>query len=385
VRAAYGLYYEDLRSDLWTYPAVNQPFVIREFVNNPYSLQDPYRGRVNPFPYIYSPETAKFSFPMGLTTVIAPTLSAPYIHQMSFSLEKALPSNMTVKAAYVGKLAHNLVRMVQKNPAVYIPGQSTTANTDQRRIIMPGVYTRLREIATNSNSAYHSLQLSVNRRFSNGLTFMAAYTLGKLLDYYSDQNIGQTPQDPYNHAADRARSDEDRRHVINLSWVYELPFLRTQNGIAGQVLGGWSLSGLTSIASGLPVEVLAGRDNSLTGVGFDRPDLVGDPVREHSSRDAMIQGFFNTAAFAHNPPGRYGTAGRNLFSGPAHSSTNLALTKSFRISERFGRIQFRSEFFNAFNQVNFGQPEGRLVNRNFGRILGAGDPRILQFALRYQF
>jgi hypothetical protein len=214
---------------------------------------------------------------------------------------------------------------------------------------------------------------------------MASYTLGKFLDEYSAQNLGQTPQDPYNWRGDRSRSDEDRRHVFNASFVYELPFFRTPKGLLPHVIGGWSLSGLISIASGEPVNVLAGRDASLTGVGFDRPNLVGDPVRSHSSRQDMIQNFFDTTAFVANQPGRYGTAGRNLFSGPASSITNLALTKNFRISERFGSIQFRSEFFNAFNQVNFGQPEARLNNRNFGRILTAGDPRIVQFALRYQF
>ena len=139
------------------------------------------------------------------------------------------------------------------------------------------------------------------------------------------------------------------------------------------------------MVSGLPVYVTSGRDFSLTGVGFDRPDLSGNPERSHASREDMIQMFFNTAAFVANQPGKYGNAGRNLFSGPASSTTNLALSKTFPISERLGRIQFRSEFFNALNQVNFGQPEARLVNQNFGRIQTAGSPRIVQFALRYQF
>src|SRR6266849_5619883 len=251
VRAAYGLFYEDFRSDIWTYPAVNQPFVIREFINNPFSLSDPYRGRVNPFPYIYTPGGAKFSLPMGLFTVPAPVITSPYVHQMSF-----------------------------------------------------------REVATNSNSSYHSLILSMNRRFSNGLTFLSAYTLGKFLDYYSAQNLGQTPQDPYNDRADRSRSDEDRRHVWVSSFVYEIPVLKSQKGILGRVLGGWEISGVVHLTSGLPVWVRSDRDNSLTGVGFDRPDLVGNPVRSHADRNDMVNRFFNTAAFAPNQPGSYGNAGR---------------------------------------------------------------------------
>jgi hypothetical protein len=385
IRTSYGLFYEDFRSDIWTYPAVNQPFVIREFIDNPFSLTDPYRGRVNPFPYIYTPTSAKFSFPMGLYTVPAPVLTSPYIHQMSLTIERALPAGIIAKAGYVGKLAHNLLRMEQKNPAVYIPGRSTTANTDSRRILMPGIYTSFREVTTSSNAAYHSLQLSVNRRFSGGLTWMLSYTLGKLLDYYSAQNIGQTSQDPFNYRADRARSDEDRRHVMAVSFVYEIPVWRDQRSALRKALGGWSVAGVVSILSGLPVWVRSDRDNSLTGVGFDRPDLVGDPVRTHTSRDDMIRQFFNTAAFVPNQPGRYGNAARNLFSGPAHSSTDLSLVKNFAISERAGRIQFRTEFFNAWNQVNFSQPEARLANQNFGRIQSAGSPRIVQFAMKYVF
>jgi hypothetical protein len=385
VRAAYGLFYEDFRSDIWTYPAVNQPFVIREFINNPFSLSDPYRGRVNPFPYIYTPGGAKFSLPMGLFTVPAPVITSPYVHQMSFSVERALPGNMVLKAGYVGKLGHNLLRMVQKNPAAYIPGQSTTANTDQRRILLPGIYSSFREVATNSNSSYHSLILSMNRRFSNGLTFLSAYTLGKFLDYYSAQNLGQTPQDPYNDRADRSRSDEDRRHVWVSSFVYEIPILKSQKGIPGRVLGGWEISGVVHLTSGLPVWVRSDRDNSLTGVGFDRPDLVGNPVRSHADRNDMVNQFFNTAAFAPNQPGRYGNAGRNIFSGPAQSTTDLSLAKNFLVSDKLGRVQFRTEFFNTLNQVNFSPPEARRANQNFGRLQSAGSPRILQFALKYLF
>lgn len=396
VRIAYGLFYENFRSDIWTYPAVNQPFVIREFINNPFSLSDPYRGRVSPFPYIFTPGGAKFSFPMGLFTVPAPELAMPYVHQLSFSVEHSLPGNMVFKGAYVGKLAHNLLRMVQKNPARYIPGTdpnspcagraaSCTQNTDARRIIHPGIYSSFREIATNSNSSYHSLQLSLNRRFSNGLTFLTAYTFGKLLDFYSAQNLGTTPQDPYNHRAERARSDEDRTHVFNASFVYELPFLREQKGPLGKALGGWALSGIVGLASGLPVWIRTGQDRSLTGVDFDRPDLVGDPHREHASRGDMVEQFFNRAAFVANQPGRYGNTGRNVISGPAQATTDLSLVKNFPLSERWGTLQFRTEFFNAFNQVNFGAPEGRVTNANYGKIQTAGSPRIVQFALRYQF
>ena len=200
IRAGYGLFFEDQRTDPWIYPAVNQPFVIQKTVFDPYSFTDPYRGQQDPFPYIYTAQTARFSLPMGLTTVSAPVVKLPYVHHLSFSVEKSLPANTVLKVGYSGKLAHNLLRMNELNPAVYIPGQSTIANTDQRRIILPGIYSNVRQISGSSDSAYHALEVSVNKRLSRGFTIMGAYTFSKFLDYYSATNLGQFPQDPLQYA-----------------------------------------------------------------------------------------------------------------------------------------------------------------------------------------
>jgi hypothetical protein len=304
---------------------------------------------------------------------------------MSFSVERSLPWNTVLKVSYVGKLAHNLVRMNQKNPATYIPGKSTIANTDSRRMLLPGVYASVREVNTTSNSAYHSLQVLVNKRLSRGLTVLVAYTRGKLLDYYSAMNLGQVPQNPNSQRADRSRSDEDRRHVFNTSFFYEIPAGRLRNGIAGKGLGGWTLSGQVRYSSGAPINILSGQDFSLTGVGFDRPDLVGDPKRSYSSRDDRMLQYFNTGAFVANQPGQYGNVGRNLLTGPGNWSNSFALAKAFAISERLGKIQFRSEFFSAFNHMTLGTPNNTLTNRSFGRILSGGGARVVQLALRYQF
>ncbi|MEO6910864.1 MAG: carboxypeptidase regulatory-like domain-containing protein, partial [Edaphobacter sp.] len=275
IRAAYGLYFEDMRSDIWTYPAVNQPFVISNTVNTPSSLKDPYAGHINPFPYVYTPQSAKFTFPMSLFTFPAPTLNAPYVHNLSFSFQRELPTGLILQLGYVGKLERNLIRMVQKNPAIYTGSGSTLGNTDARRTIMPGTYSSLRQLCTCSDATYNSMQASLTRRYKDGLTFMLSYTWGKLLDYYSATNLGQTPQDPYNEAADRGRSDYDRRHVFNGSVVYSIPFFKNADRPLRAVFGGWSASSIVSLATGNPVFIVSGRDFSLTGVNFDRPNLVG--------------------------------------------------------------------------------------------------------------
>ena len=131
------------------------------------------------------------------------------------------------------------------------------------------------------------------------------------------------------------------------------------------------------------------------GVAQERQDRVVErrgrqfdaPCRRQLavSRNDAIQQFFTTTAFVANQPGRYGNVGRNLLYGPTQVTNDLSLVKSFPISERLGKLQFRSEFFNAWNRVNLGQPVPQLNNRNFGKIQTAGDPRVLQFALRYVF
>jgi hypothetical protein len=351
-------------------------------------MVDPYAGTVDPFPYVYSPENSKFTFPMSLFTVPAPTLNAPYVHNLSASIQQQLPGGMQFNIGYVGKLEHGLVRMLQANPAVYTGPSSTIANTDSRRPLLPGVYGSVRLICTCSNATYHSMQASLSKRYNNGLTFMAAYTFGKLLDYYSATNLGQTPQNPADPGADRGPSDFDRRHVFAGSIVYQIPFYKDANPILRSVFSNWAVNSLIQLSSGNPFTVTTGRDASLTGVNFDRPNVVGIPYRaSYLNKTDKINRYFNTSAFTANLPGTYGNAGRNLLYGPGLANVNLSLVRSFPITEHFGTMQFRAEFFNAFNHANFGQPDGSLSNAStsFGKITTAGDPRIMQFALRYQF
>lgn len=388
IRASYGMFFEDLRSDVFTYAAVNQPFVISNTVNAPRSMVDPYAGTVDPFPYVYDPQNSKFTLPMSLFTVPTATLNAPYVHNFSASIQQQLPGGVQFNIGYVGKLEHGLIRMLQANPAVYTGPSSTIANTDSRRPLLPGVYASVRLVCTCSPATYHSMQASLSKRYNNGLTFMTAYTYGKLLDQYSATNLGQTPQDPANPGADRGRSDFDRRHVFAGSIVYQIPFYKDANPILRSVFANWGVNSLIQLSSGNPFTVTTGRDASLTGVNFDRPNVVGIPYRaSYTNKTDKINRFFNTSAFTANLPGTYGNAGRNIISGPGLANVNLSLVKSIPITEHFGTMQFRAEFFNALNHANFGQPDGNLSNAStsFGKITTAGDPRIMQFALRYQF
>jgi hypothetical protein len=165
---------------------------------------------------------------------------------------------------------------------------------------------------------------------------------------------------------------------------------KLENRVTNLLLGGWTISGITTIQSGTPLTFLMGDDVALDGTFGDQhaqlqPGVtVKDIVLDHRDGASMITRFFNTAAFVPTgqvPRGTYGNAGRGLISGPALNATDLALMKDFPFGEPF-RVQLRGEAFNAFNQVNFGNPTTNVASGAFGRIRSAGDPRILQVALK---
>jgi hypothetical protein len=231
-------------------------------------------------------------------------------------------------------------------------------------------------------SAYHSLQIELNRRSSAGLQFNSSYTLSKSLDTISAVNLSQTIPDPFNFRHHRGRSDWDRRHAVVFSGVWTPPLYRSQQGVAAMVLGGWSLSGITSLQSGTPLSISSGQDTMLNGTGNNsRADIVGDPERSHTSRADMVTKFFNTEAFAQPKPGSPGTSGRGILSGPARVNTDFAVLKDIRLAEEY-RFQFRAEFFNVFNQVNFNNPGTTLGNSQFGLISGAQPGRTIQLGLK---
>jgi hypothetical protein len=154
------------------------------------------------------------------------------------------------------------------------------------------------------------------------------------------------------------------------------------------VLNGWMVNGLVTWQSGFPFSVSAGRDNSLAGVNRDRADYIGGGSpnlgydRPHGE---MVAQFFDTTRFVQNAPGTFGNSGKNIIRGPRFFNTDIGLLKNNPITERLN-LQFRAEFFNVFNNVNFNLPNANLSSgAQFGRITSALDPRILQFGLKMLF
>jgi len=256
-------------------------------------------------------------------------------------------------------------------------------------------YAQLFQAENVVSSHYNSLQAKLDKRFSNGLSFLASYTWSHSIDgasvFFGSGANGTTifPQDNYNLRAERGNSDFDIRHRLSWSFTYELPVPHNVPKVLGE---GWQVGGILTLQTGQPFSVLAGSGNSGTGLGNDRPDLVGDP----NAGPHAVEKWFNTDAFVINQPLTFGSAGRNIVVGPGYRDFDFSILKNTKFGERFN-AQFRTEFFNITNHPSFALPSSILAAPNFGSLfttpdaaqnnvgLGSGGPRLIQFALKLSF
>jgi hypothetical protein len=185
-------------------------------------------------------------------------------------------------------------------------------------------------------------------------------------------------EDPYDRNLDHGPCDTDVRHNWNNSLVYETP--KFKNRVTGQLLGHWQAGGLITVHSGFPFNPLTGVDDSRTGVGLDRPNIVGSPYVKNLNTQVWI----NPATFVANTVGTFGDAGYNGLLGPKFFDIDANVTRFFPITEHRS-LELRFEFFNVLNHVNFNNPVASLSSASFGIIQSAADPRILQLAAKFRF
>ncbi|HEY2934059.1 MAG TPA: TonB-dependent receptor [Acidobacteriota bacterium] len=260
-----------------------------------------------------------------------------------------------------------------------------------------------RLVSNAAYSSYHGMQLQFSRRFLNGLQAQANYTLSKNLDITSTtQPTGQSVTDFFQRNLDKSVSGNDVTHDFKSNFIYELPFGRgkrfggSTGGFMNQFIGGWQVSSIIEVASAFPFGIGYGSQSS-SWQGGDRPDFVpGAKVDGHTNdigktkRDAQGRViYFTQDDFAGLfQPAKLGTVGNTpnrWLRGPGFWLVDFSVLKDFKISES-RELQFRAEFFNVFNTVNFSNPNTNLESGNFGQITGQnGDPRLIQFALKLYF
>src|SRR5262245_36778991 len=270
----------------------------------------------------------------------------------------------------------------------FIPGTTTRFNPDALRPYKG--LSILRENNNDANSMYHGLQIGANRRFTKGFLFGMAYTYSKSMD------DGSAQRDVVPNALDVSNlwgpSTYDRRHVLVLNAVYQLPFFRSKSNLAGKLLGGWTISGISQLQSGNPATITIGDDNAGVGPGSGAQYYLinGNPVLSGSERKFAVNAtdpnfWFNTTAFSRPAAGTISNQqARGSFYQPGFQNHNMAVIKDFSITEGH-RIQFRAEAFNWLNHPNLNDADTSPTSANFGKITAKGGNRELQFALRYQF
>jgi len=253
---------------------------------------------------------------------------------------------------------------------------------------------------TISNSAYNGFQASLEKRFSKGLQFTAAYTFGKSLDNASTfENL----VDPVNPKRNRSLSLFDARNRFVFSYYWEFPVPK-YDGFKGKVLNGWAMSGITTFQSGFPIRITEQDDIELqSSFDFETPGQpnVAAPFHSINPRKltcaagtgtdpttcTLINAGFNPDAFteATVQPGTIGNAPRTICCGPGINNWEFGFVKSTPFGERY-KVDFRAELFNAFNHAQFFQPDGNTTDgTDFGRVKRARDPRLIQFALKFYF
>ncbi len=389
IRGGFGSFYDTYQNGIYNNRFVDtSPFSVQVNLNpatTPFS--DPYRGMVNPFPAPYPPPK-DIAFPL-------PDLAASYdvghngvnqtpvAYDWNFTVEHQLTSSWLIRAAYVGSHASHLMETVELSPLVYPTKQH--------------LYSQYSDIAMASqdvNSSYNSLQATLQKRFSHGFTILANYTWSKSIDDLPNgQDIttvvtGNSSPIPWylpgRHAFDRGPSEFDHTHRFVASFDWALPSLLGRPMALRLIAGGWQLTGLLSAQSGGPLTILAGKDESGTALGTDRGVyLGGDTYGPGACGTAKpCVDWLNRDAFALPAAGTYGNLGKGALRGPGLLTYDGGLFKEFPIVER-ARLQFRAEFFNLFNRVNFNNPSTSISAAGFGRITGAGDPRIGQLALKF--
>ena len=367
LRGGYGVFYERIEGN-FIFSAVNNPPFIQQTTIFNGNVDNPGGGTAGP------------NQPQQISNSHYLDMKVPRVMNWSLGVQQRLSNNTTLDVAYVGSSAANLSYQQNINQ---LPVGTLTAN--------PGVnvnalrpyqgYADIYEYNTGANSIYNSLQVQVRKQFSGAGLVNLSYTWSKARTDANAYNY--TPRDSYDLRADWGPSSYNRNHVLVISYVYPLPFWRTGNTWYQKALGGWQISGVTTLQTGLPLNVTLAKDVAGTGVGNQRPDLVSDPK-------AGVTGtqFLNPAAFAVPTAGTFGNLGAYSIFGPGTNNWDASLQKSFPIRESF-KADFRAEFYDFPNHMSYFNVNTGSYSAtppaSFGQVTSATDPRTLQFALRLSF
>ena len=419
VRGGYGIFFDRPNMRLFNSQLFNMPYEMlataletpseSPFVQVPLPSAFPLTPSGNPsyFPFGGYPAVLPYT-PYGSTT-LTPTVvpatglypdlqdwSIPYVQTFNLGVQASFANNWMLDLGYVGSEGRKFPRLFSFNQAAtpafggYYPAGSLGGPLFPGfgNLPAPGLGSLLME--SNSNSNYNSLQATLNKRFSHGLQMLLSYTWSHSIDDYSGSDVSDitvTPGDLVNQQRNYGNSDFDRRQRFVASYLYNLPDVyRGGSAFGKKLLDSWSLSGIVTLQSGLPFSIY-GEDTLFAATTGDLAPgrTVASAIKGGNVADRLNE-YFDTSAFVSpSALGDFGQLGRNIIRGPKQINTDLSIMKLIPVTES-QRLEFRAEFFNLFNNVNFANPVNIQSSYNFGQIATTTTgPRVVQFALKYAF
>jgi hypothetical protein len=290
-------------------------------------------------------------------------------------VQRELVANTVLTVAYVGMKGTHV--LVTENINAALPGPGAVAARRPYPNLGDGT-----AVGDWGNSTYHSLQTTVQRRFSSGLSMLAAWTWSHSIDNTSGTG-SETVQTPYNLHLNRGNSTFDLRHNVALSWTYELPFAKRKSGPLQWIAGGWQINSIDSFQSGTPFTVTMQSSLLNAGSGVQWPNRLASG----SLANPTIARWFDPTAFLSPGNYLYGNSGRNILVGPRTTQFDVSLFKSFAFGQdrnaltgagAVRRVQFRAEAFNLANTPQFNNPNASIGNLSVAQITSAGQPPLFQ-------
>jgi hypothetical protein len=307
--------------------------------------------------------------------VVPQDLSEGKIHSWNVAFQRQLPFKFSVELAYVGNRARGALTRLELNAGMQ-PGLDNAGRP---------YFSRFNRTAsslswTKTNTRYDSLQVKLDRRFSNGLLWMNSYTLGRARDYANDNGSIGTPA---KRELSYGLSDFDRKHSLVSSFVYELPFFKDGKGPLGRVLGGWQVAGIVSAQSGTPVDIQASGASLRAPGNTQRPNLTGEQ-RVVGDIGPGVQ-YFDISVYTAPAANTFGNMTRNSGPrGPGYLNLDASVVKRLKINHRI-TAELRLDAFNATNTPHFNNPNGTLGNPTFGQVTTSFGERFLRFGTRLTF
>ncbi len=439
IRGGFGIYYNQVEEEVTLANLESPPFSVTDFgaadLGASPAFANPYSGFIanrnasgnivgatpaslnNRFPY-YPPAKGNtnvdfsFFYPMDLST-FNPNFTTPSAYNYNFTVQRELPSDTIVQVGYVGHQGRHLEDRENIDPAGEAPGVNpvcaadpscsyfTLGYADPQTLANPlsvngtPVYGGVGEQATDANSNYNSLQVTVTKKTTHGLGFLASYTWSHSLDPISSlENVGGGgAPNPFNRQDNYGDSAYDARQRFVISYSYEIPSIRQYDSfrnVPSRMVEGWRIAGTTTLQSGFPISLTDSSENSLLCWEYsyscpDRPNVVA-PVQIEDPRTNPGGLYFNPSSFTPEARGVLGDAGRNFFHGPGINNFDLALYKDTKITDTT-KVELRFEVYNLFNHTQFiTSGVGNDINSSFfGQSTAAADPRIIQLAAKFYF